>query len=184
MNDVQRAYNRYFQGNEGITEPVVKGASVDLPLDIGDEGQFVREVQRDLIRAGFSLPIYGADGIYGQETQRAVMRFQKRYGLTVDGLVGPQTLDKLKEVLNTSQPLTEFTLPNGILRRGDEGAGVRQIQRALKRVGFDPVYIDGIYGPRTEEAVRDFQSTFSALANDGIYGPNTRRYLQMELADL
>ncbi|WP_272438176.1 peptidoglycan-binding domain-containing protein [Terrihalobacillus insolitus] len=155
-----------------------------MPLDIGDEGQFVKEVQQDLIKAGFSLPIYGADGIYGAETQRAVMKFQKKYGLTVDGLVGPQTLDKLKEVLNTSDPINEFPLPDGILKRGDEGAEVKQVQRALKRLNFDPKYIDGIYGPLTEDAVRRFQSMYAALDNDGIYGPNTRRYIQMELDDL
>jgi N-acetylmuramoyl-L-alanine amidase len=183
INDVQRAYERYFQGDESIPEPVVKGASVELPLDIGDQGQFVKEVQQDLIKAGFSLPIYGADGIYGEETKRAVMRFQKKYGLTVDGLVGPQTLDKLKEVLNTSKPLNEFPLPDGILQRGDEGPKVKQVQRALKELNFDPKSIDGIYGPLTEDAIRRFQSMYAALANDGIYGPNTRRFMQMELED-
>lgn len=184
INDVQRAYNRYFQGNEEVSEPVVKGSSVTLPLDIGDEGQFVREVQQDLLRAGFTLPIYGVDGIYGQETQRAVMKFQKRYGLMVDGLVGPQTLDKLKEVTSGSTPVTDYPLPEGILQRGDQGNDVKQIQRALLRLGINPQGIDGIYGPNTESAVRSFQSQFPVLANDGIYGPNTRRYLEMELDDL
>ncbi|WP_407270990.1 peptidoglycan-binding protein [Radiobacillus sp. PE A8.2] len=184
MQDVERSYRRYFQNDNTIEEPVVGGSSVDLPLDIGDEGQFVKEVQQDLIRTGFSLPIYGADGIYGSETQRSVMRFQRQHGLTVDGLVGPKTLDKLKEILNTSKPINDFPLPEGILSNGDEGQEVKQVQRALKRLNYDPEHIDGIYGPLTEDAVRRFQSMYAALANDGIYGPNTRRYMLMELDEI
>ncbi|WP_456279543.1 peptidoglycan-binding domain-containing protein [Bacillus sp. AK128] len=164
-------------------QPSVGGVSVDLPLGIGDEGQFVREIQQELIQAGFALPRYGVDGVYGQETETAVMRFQRRYGLTVDGLVGPNTLNRLNEVLGANKPKNVFTLPDGILRSGDEGAEVRQLQRALKQINFDPGVVDGIYGPNTEAAVRRFQSNYRALANDGIYGPNTRKYIRMELED-
>ncbi|WP_246199930.1 peptidoglycan-binding domain-containing protein [Salirhabdus euzebyi] len=189
MNDVVEVYNTQFvqqsDGDVETSEPetVIKGASVQLPVSIGDEGEFVREIQSDLVSAGFSLPQYGIDGIFGPETRRAVMRFQKRYGLMVDGLVGSQTLNKLKEVLNTNKPINEFPLPDGILQEGDEGEGVRQVQRALKHLNYDPTYIDGIYGPLTEDAVRRFQSMYSALANDGIYGPNTREFIEMELVD-
>lgn len=181
INDVERATKRYFQGNESIPEPAVKGATLELPLDIGDEGQFVREVQQDLVRAGFPLPIYGVDGQYGPETQRAVLKFQKQYGLLVDGLVGNQTLNKLKEVVNSSQKINEFPLPNVTLQKGDKGSKVKQLQRALREINFDPEIIDGIYGSLTENAVRRFQSMYAALKNDGIYGPNTRRYIEMEL---
>lgn len=184
INDVNREYLTTFKGkNVETPKPKVKGATVQLPLGEGDRGQFVKEVQNDLIRAGFSLPIYGADGIFGDETERAVMKFQKKYGLLVDGLVGPVTLNKLKDVLNSATPVANYPLPTGILNRGDEGPKVKQLQRALKAINFDPGYIDGIYGPNTEDAVRRFQSMYAALKDDGIYGPNTRKYIQMELAD-
>ncbi|MFC3015736.1 peptidoglycan-binding domain-containing protein [Virgibacillus litoralis] len=143
----------------------------------------MKEIQQDLIRTGFPLPIYGADGIYGEETQRAVMRFQSAYGLHVDGLVGPNTLAKLKEVLGSSSPAIDFPLPDKVLSLGDEGEAAKQVQRALKDINFDPGAIDGIYGPKTQDAVRRFQSMYAALANDGIYGPNTRKYIRMELND-
>jgi len=179
--DVTEVYNRDFK-NQEVPQKEVKGVS--LPLRVGDEGEFVKEIQKDLIRAGFGLPIYGADGVYGGETQRAVMKFQKQYNLLVDGMVGPQTLTKLKEVVNSAKPINEFPLPNGILRRGDQGNNVKQIQRALLRLKLYRGSIDGIYGPLTEEAVRKFQSKYKVLLNDGIYGPNTRKYLDMELDDL
>ncbi|WP_246050034.1 peptidoglycan-binding domain-containing protein [Aquibacillus sediminis] len=181
MDDVQTAYERYFNGNEDISEPAVKGASVDLPVQRGDTGQFVKEIQQDFIKAGFNFPIHGADGSFGPETERAVMRFQRAYNLTIDGLVGPQTLDKLKEAVNSSSRVDEFPLPNTTLQRGDTGPEVSQLQRALKEINFDPQMIDGSYGPLTEDAVTRFQSMYYALENDGIYGPNTRRYIQLEL---
>ncbi len=188
LNDVRESYRRDFQGKNtsepvDTPEPVVKGVSVSLPLDIGDEGDFVREVQEDLIKAGFPLRRYGADGIYGPETQQAVMKFQEKYDLLVDGLVGNQTLTKLNEVLEDGNSETDFPLPDGILRRGDEGNKVRQLQRALQHINFDPKGIDGIYGPKTEDAVRRFQSMYAALKNDGIYGPNTKKFIAKELAD-
>ncbi|MBM7573415.1 peptidoglycan hydrolase-like protein with peptidoglycan-binding domain [Aquibacillus albus] len=183
INDVKQMYDAEFSAEE-TGESDVLGESVELPLSIGDEGPFVREIQQDLIRAGFSLPRYGADGTFGEETEGAVMQFQRAHGLTVDGLVGPITLEKLNEVLDEGQTTENFSLPSGILRQGDEGEAVKQLQRALKQVNFDPQGIDGIYGPNTEDAVRRFQSMHRDLENDGIYGPETRRFLRMELDDL
>jgi N-acetylmuramoyl-L-alanine amidase len=185
LSDVKDTYQTLFiEGKEpDMDQPSVKGVSIDLPLRVGDQGQFVREVQQELIQAGFALPRFGADGQFGEETETAVMRFQRKYGLAVDGLVGTNTLSMLNEVLGASQPKNEFPLPEVVLRPGDEGVEVKQLQRALQQINFDPKLIDGKYGPLTEDAVRRFQSMYSVLANDGIYGPNTRRYLRMELTD-
>jgi peptidoglycan hydrolase-like protein with peptidoglycan-binding domain len=189
LSDVKETYQRLFTTDQELKEnntpvpPEVKGVAVKLPLGIGDKGQFVKEIQQQLIRAGFPLPRFGADGHYGTETEMAVMRFQRQYGLRVDGLVGPVTLDKLNQVLSTTRPVQEFPLPTGVYREGSQGEEVRQIQRALKQINYDPGPIDGIYGSRTTNAVRRFQSMYAALADDGVYGPNTRRYILLELEE-
>jgi peptidoglycan hydrolase-like protein with peptidoglycan-binding domain len=59
-----------------------------------------------------------------------------------------------------------------MLRRGDAGREVRDLQSALLRAGFNPGPLDGIFGPRTEAAVRRFQEVES-LETDGIAGPVT-----------
>ncbi len=56
---------------------------------------------------------------------------------------------------------------------------IRRIQHELARRGFDPGGIDGIWGKRTEEAVRRFQAANGLLA-DGIVGPVTSRALFAE----
>lgn len=63
----------------------------------------------------------------------------------------------------------------GTLRRGDRGEAVAVLQAALGRAGH-PVAIDGDFGPRTERAVRAFQ-TARGLVVDGIVGPRTRAAL-------
>ena len=52
------------------------------------------------------------------------------------------------------------------------GADVLAVQTALMQKGFSPGEIDGVYGPKTEAAVRAFQSV-SGLVVDGIVGPRT-----------
>ncbi|WP_281280579.1 peptidoglycan-binding domain-containing protein [Salibacterium salarium] len=68
-------------------------------LEKGDAGSKVEQLQEDLMKAGEQLPRYGADGDYGSETVEAVKAFQSRHGLKVDGIAGPNTLDKLEEAL-------------------------------------------------------------------------------------
>lgn len=187
LADVKTSLERDFNGKDTPPStdppPVVGGVSTRLPLREGDKGQFVKEIQQDLIKAGFPLPRYGADGSFGPETETAVMRFQKKYGIHVDGLVGTNTLNKLLEVIKQNHSTNDFPLPTGVWKRGDKGEEVRMIQRALKHIHFDPKQIDGSYGPQTEDAVKRFQSMYAALKDDGIYGPSTRKYIQMELND-
>src|SRR3954452_22790324 len=59
----------------------------------GDKGADVGTLQRVLVRKGYRLgPV---DGIFGTRTKRAVLDFQRRQTLTVDGVVGPQTVASL-----------------------------------------------------------------------------------------
>lgn len=69
-------------------------------LNRGLSGAAVSAMQQDLLALGFKLPQYGADGDFGAETEKAVKDFQYTYGITVDGIVGPQTAAAIKEALN------------------------------------------------------------------------------------
>jgi hypothetical protein len=58
------------------------------------------------------------------------------------------------------------------LRLGTRGEDVRYVQHLLQLGGHDPGPIDGIFGPRTDAAVRAFQTAHD-LVQDGIVGPKT-----------
>ena len=62
-------------------------------LGHGDRGPEVRALQERLIVAGFRVE---PDGVFGDATEMAVMKFQRERGLTVDGMVGAATRKALK----------------------------------------------------------------------------------------
>ena len=65
-----------------------------------------------------------------------------------------------------------------VYRQGSTGDAVRTIQTKLSNWGYFSGAIDGIYGPKTEEAVKYFQRK-NGLTADGIVGPATFRALGM-----
>lgn len=65
---------------------------------------------------------------------------------------------------------------NALSKYGSRGDEVTQIQARLTELGYDPGTADGIFGARTQEAVRAFQQDYG-LAVDGIAGENTLRAL-------
>jgi Putative peptidoglycan binding domain len=62
--------------------------------------------------------------------------------------------------------------PAAALKPGDTGTQVKVLQRALAHLGFSPGTVDGQYGPATEAAVEQFQTSVKLTA-DGIVGPKT-----------
>ena len=126
----------------------------------GDRGQAVEELQQILNDLGYGAG--AADGIFGARTETAVRVFQADNGLTADGLVGRRT----KEVLE------EKAKPLPTLRRGDRSDDVAYLQGLLNDAGYDVGAADGIFGARTESAVRGFQ-TDNGLTADGIVGRRT-----------
>ena len=61
-------------------------------LRIGDTGSCVKVLQRSLVAKGYTVGVWGADGVFGNATYLAVRRFQSDYvGVSIDGIVGQQT---------------------------------------------------------------------------------------------
>lgn len=61
----------------------------------GCEGEDVRNLQKKLIERGFSCGSKGADGDFGRSTENAVMSFQSKNKLAVDGIAGRNTIEAL-----------------------------------------------------------------------------------------
>lgn len=102
------------------------------------------------------------DGMRGPFTMRGVRRFQRRKGLLVDGIAGPQT----------KRAIGAKPLGSRMLRRGNRGWDVAALQFRLMRHGYPPGGVDGVFGPATQSAVTRFQSA-NGLTADGLAGPQT-----------
>ncbi|MGG0461045.1 N-acetylmuramoyl-L-alanine amidase [Priestia aryabhattai] len=113
----------------------------------------------------------------------------QKYGITVQalqeantGLSDPLTLQVGKTIVIPSgttptPPSEQYPLPDRILKQGDSGEAVKQLQRALNAVNFKVGSLDGIYGVQTKDAVRRFQLVYLPYDVDGIYGPQTKNKL-------
>ncbi|MEC1242087.1 N-acetylmuramoyl-L-alanine amidase, partial [Bacillus paralicheniformis] len=114
-------------------------------LKKGASGSQVKALQKRLIAAGFSLPKYGADGSYGNETVQAVKALQKKAGIAVDGIYGPATekalatIEAKKKKPSSNGKKSSYPLPSGIYKVKSplmKGTAVRQIQEALAAVYY------------------------------------------------
>ncbi len=67
-----------------------------------------------------------------------------------------------------------------MLKIGDKGREVQQLQRNLAAAGFSPGPVDGEFGPQTKGALIKLQRT-CRIATDGIYGPVSQKALKLLL---
>lgn len=90
---------KYDKETEEVKKEVkteVKTISVKLPqLSNGASGSSVKSLQILLIGLGYSCGGYGADGVFGTSTDKAVKAFQKDRNLEADGIVGENTWAEL-----------------------------------------------------------------------------------------
>jgi hypothetical protein len=79
---------------EGGDEPL---PDVKPTLKKGDHGPYVKEAQEALLKKGYDIGRWGADGKFGAATEDAVRRFQRDAGLTADGVIGEDTWKALEK---------------------------------------------------------------------------------------
>jgi N-acetyl-anhydromuramyl-L-alanine amidase AmpD len=88
--------NKRLSGEVKPTEESKDVCSVKVEmLSKGAKGASVKALQTLLIGYGYSCGKWGADGDFGDATDKAVRAYQKANGLDVDGIVGPATWGKL-----------------------------------------------------------------------------------------
>lgn len=185
----RETWNRIYALYETLSDKIVPDESIPeypgMTLQQGSSGENVRRIQTALnnISAQYpSIPLLVEDGIFGTATTTAVRAFQRQFGLTVDGIVGVLTWNKIFEVsalIDTGEEAGEEMppYPGTLLRNGSRGNAVRLMQERLKSISiYYPVIpditADGIFGPATQAAVIAFQQMMGITA-DGIIGQQT-----------
>lgn len=129
----------------------------------------IRQIQRALRilhKNGEDVPIVYEDGIFGEETERAVIAFQALYGLEPSGIVDYETWVRLMEAANghiigNAQPFPIFPYvsdeESGVLPEG-EGKAIYFLQAMIiaiseKYSGFDEVTLSGTNDEATRNAI-------------------------------
>ena len=119
------------------------------------------------------------DGIFGNVSKQALISLQKSNNLDADGKIGPQTCTLLlnkqnivkKSIAITKNISKEITNPDNTYSQE-----IYDAQIILKNLGLYLSTIDGINGPGTKKAVREFQAK-AGLVSDGVIGSKTKAAL-------
>jgi peptidoglycan hydrolase-like protein with peptidoglycan-binding domain len=153
----------------------------------GDRGEHVLYLQGRLRVHGFTTVV--EDGYFGPQVGSLVRSFQRAKGLTADGIVGASTWAALDRAPDAAQPApephpepepgpVEPQPSHPVLRQGDRGDAVRELQQLLSDHGFG-IAPDGVFGAFTTSIVRQFQRT-SGLPADGVVGADTWSALETQ----
>lgn len=156
-------------------------------LERGMQNEGVRTLQYFLAVIGNyyeEVPIITIDSIFGPATEDAVRAVQRLFGLPVTGVVDEETWDQIVSVylsILESQPAewadAVLLFPGRFMLEGMQGDDVRDLQTMLSTLStvypqIPDVTPDGVYGPRTREAVLAAQALFG-LQPSGVVGTPT-----------
>lgn len=137
----------------------------------GERGRAVEALQDNLVRLGLMTRAekQTGPGIFGPRTESGVKDFQGMLGLDRTGRFDGPTRSAMNSILG------------GDLKQGARGSTVRALQDNLVRLGYlTRAQVNtgpGIFGPRTDAALRRFQSA-QGLTSDGTFGPDTFKALR------
>ena len=133
----------------------------------------IKEAQIELKK----LYIYQGDidGLNGTYTKLALKEFQRRSGLKVDGVLGPNT--KLALAKGTDAYIILGGQETVDISNFEITEETIDLQKKLKDLNIYTGDIDGIFGFQTLVSLKEFQRK-AGLQIDGVYGPNTKSSLE------
>src|SRR5690625_5153729 len=116
----------------------------DSPFQQGKRHEDTIDLKNNLNELGFGN--ITVTTLYGSFTAKRVRDFQKHYGLKVNGIADPPTLNKIDELL--SDPL----------QVGDRDNSLINIKKKLNSLGYGHITVTTLFGSYTEQKVKEFQA--------------------------
>lgn len=184
---------------QAVSDVVVSSQPSNIEKAKNFVGSRCKELQEKLIKCGYNVGSTGADGIFGQATYNALVKFQQENGLDADGLAGNATFKKLDEVIARGNVSTgyskrdfirEVQVSIGAAADGIAGqetlsktvtlsktknirhGAVKPVQKYLNSIGFNCGVADGIAGQQFHNAVVSYQKANGLYADGEITAKN------------
>jgi peptidoglycan hydrolase-like protein with peptidoglycan-binding domain len=180
---------KYYYGNDvNIKEDAptgeVFGAYPGYPIELGNAGDKVRIIQRELNRISNNYPaipkIPRINGVFGVYTQNSVKKFQEIFNLNPTGIVDYSTWYKIKYIYNAVKRVNDI-YSEGIgeeeaiydygneLKYSDVGLGVQVLHYVLLTIAyFDPdlpsLRLNSVFNDNTKAMVINFQKKYGLPA--------------------
>jgi N-acetylmuramoyl-L-alanine amidase len=134
-------------------------------LNPGDRSDAIALIANTLTRLGF---LTTPSDLYDENLTQGIKAFQQERGLTSTGVINEITKRALEEArFKLGDRVLSFN-PTALIR-GDD---VSNLQQRLIQLGFNCGKIDGVFGIKTEVAVKEFQKSVGVFV-DGKCGPST-----------
>ena len=177
---------RYYYGNdieifEDAPTGELIGAYPGYPIELGNAGDKVRVIQRELNRISNNYPaipkIRRINGVFGKYTEDSVKKFQEIFNLKPTGIVDYATWYKIKYIYNAVKRVNDiysegideeeakFEYGN-VLKYSDVGLGVEVLHYVLGVISyFDPdlplLKVNSVYNDNTRAMVLNFQNKYN-----------------------
>lgn len=156
---------------------LVKESMINKPVE--NLQTFLRRISYDN-----AIPKVIPDGIFGNQTKNAVLKFQNEFNLEQTGVVDNKTWNKIREVHKNTlkkytapNPVNIFPSPHFTISDNDENEIIYVVQAILKTLGnnfdnLDDVEINGKYDEKTKKAVLTIQNA-SSIKETGVVDKET-----------
>ena len=153
----------------------VPSSNLDKCQDVNQFHPVKSDIMLQLVLKSYGYYDGKIDGKFGNISKKALISFQNTNNIEADGIVGTQTCQLL---LNKKQILKKISVESQASNsEQDFSQDIYDAQEILKQLGLYTSQLDGLNGPGTKRALRNFQ-TKAGLIPDAVLGPLTKSALE------
>ena len=156
--------NALFLQSSRHPSPFFAAARQERDLEVAKPDELVRALQDAMRRSGY----YGGplDGVAGPQTVSAIVAFERISGRDVTGKPSAELLDAVRDeaagaAASGKVGAGELGGPGAVgsaAARPDPDPRVAKVQLALSRAAYGQIRADGVFGPQTRDAIKQFQA--------------------------